>query len=231
MNTYLITPFRIAVLAVGFVLVSGSASAASLDLRHEYKWESARQAARIRIGGSIGKHSLSAELKFAGATDEAVESLQRDDSELGYEYQYEINTQLRLQPGMLITWGNGRAIFKPQIRIQYKLKSGIVTKLRYRHEIFVYTENTDPVQRSKITGNLDYNWNAFQIGFEANYLKGLDDQVLYDGGDTSWDYNFKIGYKKDNWKWRPYVEIGNVPVSSVTADRQLRTRVGVTYYF
>ena len=85
MNNYLITPFRIAVLAVGFVLAAGSASAASLDLRHEYKWESARQSARIRVGGSIGKHSLSAELKFAGATDEAYEGLQRDDSEFGYE--------------------------------------------------------------------------------------------------------------------------------------------------
>jgi len=59
----------------------------------------------------------------------------------------------------------------------------------------------------------------------------LDDQVLFDNGDTTWDYLFKIGYKKKNWKWRPYIELGNISVSSVTNERQLRTRVGVTYSF
>jgi len=194
----MITTFKKTVLAISFALVACSASAASLDLRHEYKHESEKHAGRIKISGSLGNHSLSAEMKFAGARNEASESFQRDDLEFGYDYQYEISEELRLQPGMLITLRNDRTIFKPQFRIQYKLGSGIVTKLRYRHEVFVYADDREPEQRSKITGNLDYNWNSFQFGFEANYVKGLNDQLLFDGDDTNWDYNFKIGYKKKN---------------------------------
>ncbi len=53
-------------------------------------------------------------------------------------------------------------------------------------------------------------------------------------GKYEWDYNLKIGYKESGWKWRPYIELGNVQCTSSSCDddtRQLRSRIGITYSF
>lgn len=216
-------------------------NAASVDIRHEYKHDTESNGNRIKIGGStksdLGTHYYSVEMKFNGRTGTyGFDDLERGDSEVVYEFKHYVTDKFYVQPGMPITMGEERVTYKPQLRIGYDFDSGITTKLRYRHEFRDFTsskENGDTWQKSKVTANLDYTWNnMIQFGFEANYEKAHegDNWLLYDGKTWNYDYNLKIGYKNES-NWRPYVEFGNVSESSKTDDRQLRSRVGLTYSF
>jgi hypothetical protein len=207
-----------------------SVSAVSLDYRQEYKHESESFASRVKMGHSVGSHSFDIEAKQSGAP---FSDWERGDNEFSYSYTIKLDDNWSIQPGMPVTFGSGQVTYKPQIRAQYAFDSGLVTKLRYRHEIRDYTEGAgDTVeQKSKVTGNLDYKLDNIVLGLEGNYEKGLDDQVYFNNGDTNWDVNFKIGYSSSDVAWRPYVEFGNVSVSSDSDERQLRSRIGLTYAF
>jgi hypothetical protein len=139
---------------------------------------------------------------------------------------------------MPLTFGNDSITYKPQVRVQYQFENGITTKLRYRHEFREYDSGSsnDSRDRSKITANLDYNYETWQFGLEANYADNLTDlsgEWPMSAGDKEWDYNLKIGHKEIGSDWRPYVEFGNVQCTSDSCDssRQLRSRVGITYSF
>ncbi|WP_174208828.1 oligogalacturonate-specific porin KdgM family protein [Vibrio rumoiensis] len=217
-----------------------NATAASLDYRHEYKFGTNQNADRIKIGGSTktetGQHNYSVEMKFFGKTGNyAYNELERGDSEFVYSYKYNINEHWYIEPGMPITFGEDKTTYKPQVRVGYAFDSGIVAKLRYRHEFQDYTENKnngDTWQKGKITANLDYTWNnMIQMTFEANYEISYEDEYkLWDDGKTGYDYDLKLGWKNSS-NWRPYVQFGNVGVSSRTDQRQLRSRVGIVYSF
>ncbi|MGR5117503.1 oligogalacturonate-specific porin KdgM family protein [Vibrio astriarenae] len=233
-------------IAVASLLATTLVSAASLDFREEYKHGGEERAGRIKISGSAGNHYFGVEAKHTGELND----LARADNEFEYGYNWNIDKQLRVQTAMPITFGNGNVTYKPQVRVQYKFENGLVSKLRYRHEFREYSgdntttgrdgEKHSSVNKSKITGNLDYNWNAWQFGFEANYAEDFFSEKWKVGngdGQYEWDYNFKIGYKEKDWSWRPYIELGNVQCNSACSaegddsKRQLRSRVGITYSF
>lgn len=230
-------------LAVATTLFAGSISAASLDFRQEYKHDSEDWAGRIKIGGNTGSHYYGVEMKHSGNLSE----LQRSDSEFEYGYHFDLDDQWRVSTSMPITFGDKAVTYKPQVRVQYKFDSGITTKLRYRHEFRNYASGTtstgldgeehDFLDAGKITGNIEYNWNSWQFGFEANYKEDFFNDTWNLGnrdGKYEWDYNFKLGYKNGDSNWRPYVEFGNVQCNSTCTDsasRQLRSRVGITYSF
>ncbi len=217
-------------LAVVSTLFAGSLAAASLDVRQEYKHDSESYASRVKIGGGVGNHYFGVEAKQKGQPFSEWES---GDNEFEYGYRFQVTEHWLIQPSMPITFSSDKVTYKPQVRVQYAFDSGVKAKLRYRHEFRDYTDESgeSSEQKSKVTGNLEYNYENLQLGFEANYEKGLDDQVYFDNKDMNWDVNLKIGYKESDWAWRPYVEFGNVSVSSTSDDRQLRSRVGVTYSF
>lgn len=217
-------------LAVVSTLFAGSLAAASLDVRQEYKHDSESYASRVKIGGGVGNHYFGVEAKQKG---QPFSEWEAGDNEFEYGYKFQVTDHWLIQPSMPITFSSDKVTYKPQVRVQYAFDSGIKAKLRYRHEIRDYTDESgeSTEQKSKVTGNLDYNYENLQFGFEANYEKGLDDQVYFNNKDMNWDMNLKIGYKESDWAWRPYVEFGNVSVSSTSDDRQLRSRVGVTYSF
>ena len=217
-------------LAVASTLFAGSLAAASLDVRQEYKHDSESYASRVKIGGGVGNHYFGVEAKQKGQPFSEWES---GDNEFEYGYKFQVTDHWLIQPSMPITFSSDKVTYKPQVRVQYAFDSGVKAKLRYRHEFRDYTDESgeSSEQKSKVTGNLEYNYENLQLGFEANYEKGLDDQVYFNNKDMNWDMNLKIGYKEADWAWRPYVEFGNVSVSSTSDDRQLRSRVGVTYSF
>lgn len=217
-------------LAVVSTLFAGSLAAASLDVRQEYKHDSESYASRVKIGGGVGNHYFGVEAKQKGQPFSEWES---GDNEFEYGYKFQVTDHWLIQPSMPITFSSDKVTYKPQVRVQYAFDSGVKAKLRYRHEFRDYTDESgeSSEQKSKVTGNLEYNYENLQLGFEANYEKGLDDQVYFNNKDMNWDMNLKIGYKEADWAWRPYVEFGNVSVSSTSDDRQLRSRVGVTYSF
>lgn len=225
-------------IAIASTLFVGGVSAASLDFREEYKHGQEDFAGRVKIGGSAGNHYFGVEAKHSGHLGE----LERADNEFEYGYNFNLDEHWRIQMSMPVTFGSTSVTYKPQVRVQYKFDSGLVTKLRYRHEFRNYSdgnsttgrdgEKYDFVSRSKLTGNLDYNWNDWQLGFEANYAQDLinDEWKMGTNEKYEWDYNFKIGYKESDWNWRPYIELGNVQ-HTAEDSRQLRSRVGITYSF
>ena len=216
-------------LAVLATLFAGSVSAASLDARQEYKHGSEDWASRIKMSGSVDNHFFGAEMKQKGKPFSEWEAA---DNEFEYGYKFKLNEHWLIQPSMPVTFGSDSVTYKPQVRVQYSFESGLKAKLRYRHEFRDYTSDSsiENKNRSKVTGYIDYNWNAWQFGLEANYAEDFIDNEWTGGGgaDNEWDYNFKVGYKEADWSWRPYVELGNVQDSR---DRQLRSRVGITYSF
>ena len=217
-------------LAVVSTIFAGNLAAGSLDVRQEYKHDSESYASRVKIGGGVGNHYFGVEAKQKGQPFSEWES---GDNEFEYGYKFQVTDHWLIQPSMPITFSSDKVTYKPQVRVQYAFDSGVKAKLRYRHEFRDYTDESgeSSEQKSKVTGNLEYNYENLQLGFEANYEKGLDDQVYFNNKDMNWDMNLKIGYKEADWAWRPYVEFGNVSVSSTSDDRQLRSRVGVTYSF
>ncbi|CAM4343680.1 oligogalacturonate-specific porin KdgM family protein [Vibrio agarivorans] len=219
-------------IAVASLLATTLVSAASLDFREEYKHGGEERAGRIKISAGVGNHYFGVEAKHSGELDE----LERADNEFEYGYNWNIDKQWRIQTAMPVTFGsNGRTTYKPQVRVQYKFENGITTKFRYRHELRNVADGEN-LNRSKVTGNIDYNWNAWQFGFEANYAEDFFAEK-WNNGEHEWDYNFKIGYKEKDWSWRPYIELGNVQCNSACekagedSSRQLRSRVGITYSF
>lgn len=231
-------------LATTTLLLTTSAAtvnAASIDFRHEYKHDTEKNADRIKIGGStkteVGTHNYSVEMKFSGKQGTyGFQDLERGDSEFEYSFKYYVTDKFFLQPGMPITMGDERVTFKPQLRIGYEFDSGITTKLRYRHEFRNYTKDENDGenwQKSKVTANIEYTWNnMIQLNLEGNYEKAHenDDWILFNDKDWNYDYNLKIGYKNST-KWRPYLEFGNVNEGGSTDNRQLRSRIGLTYSF
>lgn len=228
---------------VSSLLCTTLVSAASLDFREEYKHGGEQWAGRVLIGGNSGSHNFSVEMKHSGHLGE----LQRGDSEFVYSYNFDLADGWRLQPGMPVTFGSNNVTYKPQLRIQKKFDNGVTAKFRYRHEFRNYSsgntstgrdgEKHDSLNASKLTGNLEYTWNQIQLGFEANYKEDFFSKEWKVGnkdGEYEWDYNLKVGYKIQNSDWRPYVEFGNVQCNSACddkTDRQLRSRVGITYKF
>ncbi|MGR5266118.1 oligogalacturonate-specific porin KdgM family protein [Vibrio astriarenae] len=220
-------------IAISALLVSTIATAASLDIREEYRHKAEERHSRIKISGGTGNHFFGLEAKQSGEINERKAT----DNEVEYGYRFNLDKHWRIQPSMPITFGSNNTTFKPQIRVQYKFDSGLTTQLRYRHEFRVYDDSSNENRdRSKITGNVNYNHNFWQFGFEANYAEDFfgDSWPGSQDNDYEWDYNFKIGYKGKDWNWRPYIELGNINCSSSCdpdSTRQLRSRVGITYSF
>lgn len=233
-------------IAISTVLFAGSLSAASLDIREEYKHSNEDTGGRVKIGGSSGNHYFGIEMKHSGLLD--MSDLHSTANEFEYGYNWNINKKLRFQTAMPVTLSSSNVTYKPQVRVQYKFDTGITTKFRYRHEFRNYADDEDTtgrdgekhtsLNRSKMTANIDYTWNGIQLGLEGNYAEDFFNSEWKSGNQESgkyeWDYNFKVGYKIQSTSWRPYMEFGNVQCNSECSDedgRQLRTRAGITYSF
>ncbi|MDN3630980.1 oligogalacturonate-specific porin KdgM family protein [Vibrio lentus] len=242
---------------VATTLLAGTATGATLDYRAEHKHEDDKYAHRIKIGGSTKiadetKLYFSVEQKFApNAEGDIYNQLERGDSEFDWGVRYALDEKWYLQPGMPITFGDEKMTLKPQFRVGYKADFGLTTALRYRHEFQNYTDSSsssltkvngdkialagETVQQGKFTLTGAYKFQDedlknLQLSYEANYVKSYEDQVKANGEDWEWDLGVKIGYKFDNL--RPYVEFWTSDYGSAEEnERQLKTRVGVTYSF
>ncbi|PMH44635.1 hypothetical protein BCU68_12365 [Vibrio sp. 10N.286.49.B3] len=241
---------------VATTLLAGGAAATSLDYRAEYKHDSKEYTHRIKLGDSTTindktKLSFGIEQKFnsqdkSNYWDEMV----RGDSEFDWGVRYALNKKWYLQPGMPITFASDKTTYKPQFRVGFTSSFGLTTALRYRHEFQVYSSEagtktlTDgtkvsvaskTVEQGKLTLTGSYKFadkelQKIKLSYEANYNKNYDEVRLYNGDkDWQWDAGIIAGYQIGDF--RPYVELWNVQVSSSTDERQLRTRLGLKYYF
>ena len=170
---------------------------------------------------------------------------------------YKIDNHWYLQIGMPIAldfdepnandgdWKMKKIIYKPQLRVGYKAEMGLTTALRYRHEYADFRnynmfgdtdsetgERLESAQKSKVTLTGSYKIKSLPklaLAYEANYVKSLDNVLLYDSKDWEWDAGIKVSYKFESWK--PYAELWSSDISSTSSDREAKYRVGVSYSF
>ncbi|GAD90297.1 hypothetical protein VHA01S_039_00170 [Vibrio halioticoli NBRC 102217] len=246
-------------LAVVATLFTGAVSAGSLNYRGEYKHKDEDFAHRIKIGESVNvadktKLYFSVEQKFQSEADENGHQafwshVERGDSEFDWGVRYALNKQWWLQPGMPITFGDGRTTYKPQFRVGYKADFGLTTAIRYRHEFREYTNEGQTIslagggsadvsgkttQKSKITLTGSYkipveSLKNLRLSYEGNYVKSHDNERLANNEDWEWDFGLIVGYKMGNFT--PYAEFWTVDYGSTSGDRQARTRLGLKYDF
>ncbi|MFA0349828.1 oligogalacturonate-specific porin KdgM family protein, partial [Vibrio sp. 10N.222.55.C6] len=122
---------------------------------------------------------------------------------------------------------------------------GLTTAIRYRHEYADFRNHTqfgdkdsetgerlESAQKSKITLTGAYKIESLPklgLSYEANYVKSLDNVLLYNSDDWEWDAGLKVNYKFGSWK--PFAEIWSSDISSSSKDREAKYRVGVAYSF
>lgn len=215
------------------VFATAAVSAASLDIRTEYKHTNEQHATRIKMGDSIGNFYYSGELKFKGEDGAFLKDLQNNGWELDLGYRFKINDNWTIQPGMPIEARSAGMTYKPQLRVTYALDSveGLSLSGRYRYDIRQNNgEDAQNERRHRLTANINYSVNEWRFGLEGNYYKAATDgYILYNGKDTNYELNATA--RRSFGQWAPYVEFGDVNVDSVTDRRELRSRLGVTYSF
>ncbi|WP_241901765.1 oligogalacturonate-specific porin KdgM family protein, partial [Vibrio breoganii] len=103
-------------LALLTTVAATSVSAASLNVRHEYKSHTEQHSTRIKMGDSIGNFYFSGELKFKGADGDFMKDLENNGWELDLGYRYKIDgTNWTIQPGMPIEGRSAGMTYKPQL--------------------------------------------------------------------------------------------------------------------
>ncbi|CAH7393579.1 conserved exported hypothetical protein [Vibrio chagasii] len=219
---------RVSLVAIS-VLASASVTAASFDVRHEYKHSTEQHATRVKLADRIGDFSYGGELKFKGEEGEFLKDLQNNGWELDLGYRVKLDEQWTMTFGAPIEGRTAGITYKPQVRMTYDLESvdGLSVSARYRYDI---RQNNDEgnQRRHRVTGNVNYALDEWRFGFEANYYKA-DDYDIFDSGDTNYELNATA--RRHFGQWAPYVEFGDVNVDSTSDKRELRSRVGLTYSF
>ncbi|WP_117234895.1 oligogalacturonate-specific porin KdgM family protein [Vibrio maerlii] len=245
------TKMKLLTLAIASVAVTGTATAASFDFRHEYKSHTDQHASRVKLADSIGNFLVDIEAKFKGEDGEFMEDLKNNGWELGLNYRHKLDDNWTLTYGMPIEGRESGVTYKPQIRATYAFDSidGLSLSARYRYDMRQNTRTTalnddgTPIvdedgkltetnvgnqRRHRLTFNANYAIEDWRFGFEGNYYKA-DDYNIYDNDDTNYELNATA--RKIMGQWAPYVEFGDVSTSSEKSTRELRSRVGITYSF
>lgn len=218
-------------IALSAIIAAGQVNAASIDFRHEYKGKSEQHSSRVKINESIGNFSISGELKFRSPKEAGFfEDLSNNGWELDLGYRFKINDNWSIQPGMPIEGRSDGMTYKPQLRATYAFDSidGFSLSGRYRHDIKMYSDGRDTQNRHRFTGNASYKMDEWEFGLELNYYKA-EGYELFDNKDTNYENNLTIRYRPGAWS--PYIELGDVSMSSETDERELRSRVGISYSF
>ena len=127
------------VAALGWGTLTTAAQAAlTIDLRHE--WVDVERAHKDRVmisdrfENGLG-YSVETKAKSGGESkDTAYSEMESNGSEFSLTYQYKWTPKFSIQPGMNIEFGDGKAIYKPNLRIQYNFDNGMYAAFRYRYE-------------------------------------------------------------------------------------------------
>lgn len=244
-------------LFVTTTLLAGTAAAATIDYRGEYKHEDEKYAHRIKIGANTkilddqAKLSFGVEQKFQSSDQtDFWKEVVRGDSEFSWDVTYSLNDKWYIQPGMPITFAETKTTYKPQFRVGYKADFGLTTALRYRHELQTFETGTGTasaagggkvvrdgktLQQGKVTLTGSYKfsdeaWKNLKLSYEANYNVNYDDVRLANDKNWEWDLGLKVGYQMGDFT--PYMEFWSSDYgSSAENERQLKTRFGLKYSF
>lgn len=214
-------------------VVTPAQAALTIDLRHE--WVDVERAHKDRVmisdrfANGLG-YSVETKAKSGGdSKDTAYSEMESNGSEFSLTYQYKLNPKFIIQPGMTIEFGDGKAIYKPNLRFQYNFDNGMYAAFRYRYE---YTRDNDGVTTDEHVNRYE-GWLGYKIngwGFEANYIWRDSNKIRFDNKETDYEYDFKVSYAITP-HWEPFVQVGNVKYTSTSDQRQTRYRIGIKYKY
>jgi hypothetical protein len=217
------------------IVFSSSVGAVTLDFRHGFKHHTEQHANRVKVSDSIGMFYYGLESKFASQEEEdgsqgMFSDLERGDSEVDWGFKYSLNDNWYIQPGMPVAFGDNKYSLKPQFRVGYRFDDmPLTTTLRYRRQFTYYTEDEgDDSVKNKVTFKIGFSPGDYKYWLETNYVYN-EDQDIFDNGRESYDAILGAGRRLGSWF--PYVEFADVGVSSDSDTRQLRSRVGIKYYY
>lgn len=220
-----------AALLGALALGATSAQAITLDYRHEYTDHSKENKDRVMISDRFENglgYSVETKFKSGGdKKDEPYSDIESNGAEFSGTYQYKFSPAFSIQPGFNLEVGSSTAIYKPSLRAQYNFSNGIYVAGRYRYE---YSRNTSSKRDEHV--HRYEGWLGYKTGpwrFEGNYIWRDSDQIRFNNKDTDYEYDFKVDYSIG--KWTPFVQVGNIKVSSTSDKRQSRFRAGIKYTY
>lgn len=222
-------------LTIAGLMLATSVQAVTLDIRHEYKHHTNQHGTRVKVSDSIDNFYYGLEAKFAADKEDdgsqsAMGNLERGDTEIDWGFKFNLGENWYIQPGMPIAFGDKKNTIKPQLRIGYRASSiPLTTALRYRREYSSYSEDSsDDYEQNKITFTMSYKDGKNKYWLEANYLRNEDKDIY---NNTRENYDYILGAGRRIGSWFPYMEFADVSSSSSSDTRQLKSRVGIKYYY
>jgi hypothetical protein len=222
---------------LGLAVLCGAtfaAQAVTVDLRHEYV-DAGSNADRVSVSHRFANgfgFGVEAKWKSGGTNkDQPFTDIIGNGHEESLSWRWKATENIALTPGANIESNDSRTIYKPYLHAQYSFNSGLYVAARYRFEYTRYPDDKDEEDNKTNRGDF---WIGYVLGdwrIEFNYLyKRSEHQVLADNKKWADEYDVKLAYKIDQ-NWAPYFQVGNVPGSKSTDERQTRMRVGVAYAF
>lgn len=217
-----------------FMLISSSANAVTIDVRHEFTDDSKAQKDRLLISHRFANGfglSIEGKTKSGGDDpDKAFNDVVDNGDEYVVSYQFNAAQAIVIQPGMALETSSSKAIYKPYLRAQYNFNNGMYVAARYRYEYS--RDNAEDKDDEHVNrGDLWVGYKINQWGFEGNYVyKKSDEYIKYADDKDDYEMDLKVSYSIDK-NWRPYAQIGNVSVRSDSDERQTRFRLGLQYNF
>ncbi|MGY5449529.1 oligogalacturonate-specific porin KdgM family protein [Agarivorans sp. MS3-6] len=224
-------PNSLVLLVASLGFVSANAAATSVDFRHEYKSDTKQHASRVKMAHTFDNNfALALELKFKGEEGKFMEDLQSNGSEIDLGYRYKINDQWALIPGMPIEFSDAGTTYKPQLRLTYTPENLSGFSLSGRYRLDIKPSEDINKYRHRYTANIAYKYQQWAFGLEGNYYYSDNPEyLLFDNGRTNYENNFTVHYSMGDWT--PWLEFGDVSVSSNSSQRELRSRIGLRYSF
>lgn len=207
---------------------------ASFDVRHQYLGEKEFHSSRMKMGYKLeNDFSFDVEIKFRSKDQtKFMDDLEVNEKELTLGHHHKINDEWILSPGMPVSINDdNNKTYKPQLRLTYKPKEIKTLSLAGRYRLDIKPHETVNRLRHRFTYTASYkpspNWSW---GYEGNYYySDNSNYLLYDNDRTNYEHNIKINFL--GGAWSPYIEFGNVSVSSTSDHRELRARAGLRYSF
>lgn len=232
-------------------LVSASASATSLNLRHEFMPDRNGDEHRDRILVShrfANQIGFSVEAKWGtkatnnknGGESFLSDGVSSNGHEVGVSYIYKVTNEFSLNPAFLLDAGDNSTVYKFDLRGSYKLTDKWGTALRYRHGYNNgYNTKKDghtTYEQLNLTSDYKFDWGKLGIDFEY--------KDLHDGGRGGYKnhgydalVNFTGEYSKLESGIIPFVEFAMMSndsdSKSANAKEEFapRYRFGVKYNF
>lgn len=249
---------RLSLLSLVAVAVLGSigaAQAATMNYRHEFVPESGQHKDRVafshRLKNGVG-FGVEAKWKNTKADSgvsywDMFDNVMPDGSVFTVNYQYKINNDWSLQPGVQL---DGRD-YQIYTRATYSITKDFSASLRYRwrmtndNTVKSKQSTSDKKHRDNWTFNLGYKLTPeITLGYEldfnsldnSHYNSKTDSYTGFNGKDRTWEHNLSAGYKI-NKEWEPFVELGWIQYKDGTASHAgtntyvPRYRFGLKYNF